>query len=220
MAAESTGSRLVSITTLVAAVGALIGIVTLYFARVDKAIENRPVLMITSAKIVSVGEVIELPEPYRDEKSPDNNLRQVNRAEFEINNRGTRIAGDVEIKLTYMVDIPKDVAPIGDAVSLGDIAPNDTTKQALVERGAISLQVTSRDDPKKTAIGFAFPSSIEGILRYKDKVDPSRIFEEEFCFSLDSDDLKNESTSFSAHEIGKYPVKYSPPKELKRCPPH
>lgn len=136
----------------IAIVGALVGVVTLYFARKDKEAERsaqRPIIDITHLNLEMRTFFPGFPLGY-----------EVDRVRFSVTNHGYRVASSVIVTLLQS----GSGQPI--ATNLGEVAPNQTVERELEnvpQNGDSALRVKLE-------------------VQYRDRIDESKLFIEQMCF--------------------------------------
>ena len=181
------GSR----TSLIAVIGVVVSVLTLYYARRDKAAEERE----KAAKAAEQRPVIDIMDGRAVSRQITPFVGHV--IEFDVGslmfvNHGTREAGNVEVELTN-----------GGTSQLGEIAPGQTRPQ----------QFTITYDAAKNR--YRYPQ-FRGIVRYTDRMEGSRKFEEKFCFQAPH---TIGAEGFLKPAVNDLQQKYDPPDQMGRCSP-
>jgi hypothetical protein len=132
------GKSRIGLTTLLAIIGTTVGVLTLYFTQSQKHIENRPVLEVTNAVIVS-----------RNTSS----YSETDEAEFTVVNYGNRIASEVTMETAHplFLKFPKGDFTINPRVTINDIPPNQPLKQNVVSFFELDQKRASLWNPWKFA---------------------------------------------------------------------
>jgi len=186
-----------NITTWLAVVGAVVTVLSFYYSRRDKAEEERekatterPILSIQEGQLVSrrVGSELD----FANQPGPD-----IATGLLTIVNHGNHIASNAIVLLG-----PGALSELF-PVRLADIAPNQSVQAQVV---------SSYPLPKYRGVRGLF----EGVLRYGDKIEGSRHFEERFCFEAPFIMGVDENM----RGVDRLPLmNYSPPKKVTPCGP-
>ena len=174
----------------IAVIGVIISVLWFFYSRRDKAkeeqdmtAENRPTVSIRDGQLVSR-------EIFNGEDSAV--------AQFTLVNNGNRVAAGTNITLTKGMILQDG---FGFHIPVADIAPNgDAQARVHVAFKLLGYQGRGRE-------------RFEGKLRYQDKLDDSRHFEERFCFETPFTIGFNGLSALTALPL----VSYSPPLQMLPC---
>ncbi|HXC42528.1 MAG TPA: hypothetical protein VNY51_03280 [Candidatus Dormibacteraeota bacterium] len=208
MADEATTAKYrkgLQLGTLLAVIGTLIGVLSLYYGRKDKEAEereNRPVVDFGSAWLIE-RETKRTHSPFLN----DGGLDDVVHAQVMLINHGKHIAKDLNIwskNFSFVRYVPVEKA------ALGEIAPNQSVRGRVESRNML----IDINDINKIGINHGLVI-LRVVIEYTDRLDSSRKFEDEACFVAD------DGTGLGM--LGPHPRfdppkrTYNPPLVMERC---
>jgi hypothetical protein len=184
-------------TSWLAVIGVVVTVLTFYYNRRDKAQEERekaaterPILSVQEGQLISrrIGSDISLSKWGSNYAT----------GALTVVSHGNRIASNATIVVG-----PDNALSRLFPIPLGDIAPNQSVEAQVVSQYAL---------PKYPFLRGVF----EGVLRYSDKIEASRQFEERFCFEAPFIMGVDENLQ----PTNRLPlVNYSPPEKVTPCGP-